>query len=259
MFARKRFGQHFLHDQAVIERIVAAIDPKPGEHLVEIGPGLGAITLPLLARGAELDVIEIDRDAIGELRAKTAASALRIYEADALQFDFGALSRGERSLRIVGNLPYNISTPLLFRLLDFRAQLRDLHFMLQKEVVDRMAAAPGDDAYGRLTVMLAPWMRVEALFDIGPQSFRPPPKVMSSFFRMTPHATPPFDLTHPDAYARVVAAAFGQRRKMLRNALKGLVSADDMAACGVDPGWRAEVVSPAQYALLAAKASRANG
>jgi 16S rRNA (adenine1518-N6/adenine1519-N6)-dimethyltransferase len=251
---RKRFGQHFLHDQTIIARIVAAIDPKPGEHIVEIGPGLGAITLPLLDRHRELDVVEIDRDAIRELRAKAAGHGeLRIHEGDALQFDLRALNHEPHSLRVVGNLPYNISTPLLFHLIEQREHIRDMHFMLQKEVVARMAAAPGDDAYGRLTVMLAPWVRVEPLFDIGPRAFRPPPKVMSTFFRLTLHDAPPFVVDYPDAYARVVSAAFMQRRKTLRNALKNLLSADDIAACGVDPGLRAEVISPAKYAELAAK------
>ncbi|MBC7983828.1 MAG: 16S rRNA (adenine(1518)-N(6)/adenine(1519)-N(6))-dimethyltransferase RsmA, partial [Candidatus Obscuribacterales bacterium] len=251
---RKRFGQHFLHDPKVIARIVDAVAPVPGQHVVEIGPGLGAITLPLLARAHELDVIEIDRDAIAELRTKTAGLGIvRIHSADALQFDLSVLSRGAHSLRVVGNLPYNISTPLLFRLIEYREHIADMHFMLQKEVVDRMAAAPGDDAYGRLTVMLAPWVCVEPLFDIGPGAFRPPPRVTSTFFRLTLPPEAPFVLDHPAAYARVVSAAFAQRRKTLRNALKNLLSADDIASCDIDPGLRAEVIAPKQYAQLAVK------
>jgi 16S rRNA (adenine1518-N6/adenine1519-N6)-dimethyltransferase len=258
MFPRKRFGQHFLNDSSVIERIVNAIAPINGDNLVEIGPGLGAITLPLLQRIPAFDVVEIDRDVIRELRDKTRdLGTLRIHEADALQFDFGTLSREPHSLRIVGNLPYNISTPLMFHLIDARQHIRDMHFMLQKEVVDRMAAKPGDDAYGRLTVMLAPWVNVEPLFDIGPGAFRPPPKVMSTFFRLTLHATPPFAVNHPAEYARVVAAAFMQRRKTLRNALKNIVSTEQIAAAGVDPGARAEVISPPQYAALAARLNAA--
>ena len=172
MYPRKRFGQHFLQDASVITHIVQSIAPAPHDHLVEIGPGLGAITLPLLRARGELDVIEIDRDAIAELRHRAEGlGTLRIHEADALRFDFKQLASGQNSLRIIGNLPYNISTPLLFRLLDFRDVIRDMHFMLQKEVVDRMAAQPGDDAYGRLTVMLAPWVQVTPLFDIGPDAF----------------------------------------------------------------------------------------
>jgi len=259
MFARKRFGQHFLHDAAVIERIVDAIAPTQDDRLVEIGPGLGAITLPLLKRISAFDVIEIDRDAIRELREKTLhAGTLRIHEADALRFDLGMLNAEPNSLRVVGNLPYNISTPLLFHLIESRRHIRDMHFMLQKEVVERMAAAPGDDAYGRLTVMLAPWVKVQPLFDIGPGAFRPPPRVMSTFFRLTLHSTPPFALEHPPEFARVVSAAFMQRRKTLRNALKNLLTVERIAAAQVDSGARAEVISPVQYAALAAQLALQN-
>jgi 16S rRNA (adenine1518-N6/adenine1519-N6)-dimethyltransferase len=263
MLPRKRFGQHFLHNPAIIARIVNAIDPKPGERLVEIGPGLGAITLPLFDRHPdqpiEIDAIEIDRDAIRELRTKIPHQRLRIHEADALKFDFSSLSRGAHSLRIVGNLPYNISTPLLFHLMEYRAHIHNMHFMLQKEVVDRMAAAPGDDAYGRLTVMLAPYVKVESLFDIGPGAFRPPPKIMSSFFRLTPHLTPPFAIHSHSAFAKVVSAAFSQRRKTLRNALKSLLSIEQIQRCDVDPGARAEVISPQQFALLSEQISTQQG
>jgi 16S rRNA (adenine1518-N6/adenine1519-N6)-dimethyltransferase len=249
---RKRFGQHFLHDPKVIERIVATIDPKRGQPLVEIGPGLGAITLPLLKIAGEMDAVEIDRDAIRALAAAAEpVGKLRIHEADALSFDFTPLaSQGER-LRLVGNLPYNISTPLLFHLLDQRMSFVDMHFMLQKEVVDRMAAQPDDDHYGRLTVMLAPWFEVTALFDVGPGAFKPPPKVYSSIVRLRPHASPPFPMNALPEYAHVVKAAFAQRRKTLRNALRVLLSAEAIAASGVDPGARAETVSPALYSSLA--------
>jgi 16S rRNA (adenine1518-N6/adenine1519-N6)-dimethyltransferase len=249
--ARKRFGQHFLHDPAIIGRIIAAIDPNPADRMLEIGPGLGAITMPLLGRLGELHAVEIDRDAIRHLQAASAGyGVLRIHEGDALEFDLRQASADGR-LRIVGNLPYNISTPLLFHLIEQREQILDMHFMLQKEVVDRMAASPGADEYGRLTVMLAPWLRVEPLFDIGPGAFRPPPRVHSTFVRLRPHATPPLQLDHPDRYAAVVAAAFSQRRKTLRNALRSLLTAEDIVAAGVDPGLRAEVVPPAGFAALA--------
>ncbi len=252
MFPRKRFGQHFLHERSVIERIVKAIDPQPGDRIVEIGPGLGAITVPLLIRHGELDTVEIDRDAIRELQLKAAGlGTLRIHEGDALEFDLGALTRQARTLRVVGNLPYNISTPLLFRLIEQISLIRDMHFMLQKEVVERMAASAGDEAYGRLTVMLAPHARVEKLFDIAPGAFHPPPKVMSAFFRLVPHHEPPFEIGDHAMYARVVSAAFAQRRKTLRNALKSLLDESDIRAAGIDPGLRAEVIEPERYAALA--------
>jgi 16S rRNA (adenine1518-N6/adenine1519-N6)-dimethyltransferase len=249
---RKRFGQHFLHDQAVIARIVAAIAPQSGEHIVEIGPGLGALTLPLLKHIPTLDVIEIDRDAIRELRGKTPADALRIHEGDVLKFDIGKL-RGEKTLRLVGNLPYNISTPLLFHLIEQRQHIRDMHFMLQKEVVDRMAAEPDTAAYGRLTIMLAPWVRVESLFDIGPGAFRPPPRVVSSVARLTPHERAPFTIVNQNIFAQVVAAAFAQRRKTLRNAVKQLLPEAAIERAGIDPNARGETLSPAQFAALAAE------
>ncbi len=256
--ARKRFGQHFLHDPGVIERIVAAIDPRAGDRLVEIGPGLGAITLPLLARLPELHAIEIDRDAIRHLREASGQSpALHLHEGDALQFDLAGLDDG-RGLRVVGNLPYNISTPLLFRLLEQRSHIRDMHFMLQKEVVDRMAAAPDTEHYGRLTVMLAPWLRVEPLFDIGPGAFRPPPRVVSTFVRLAPLAEP-LPIEQPRCYASVVAAGFSQRRKTLRNALKALLSQEEIRAAGIDPGARAETVPAAGFAALARQLARKTG
>jgi 16S rRNA (adenine1518-N6/adenine1519-N6)-dimethyltransferase len=254
--ARKRFGQHFLHDPGIISRIVSAIAPRAGDAMVEIGPGLGAITLPLLGHLPTLDAIEIDRDAIRHLKQVTSdpvagRGILRIHEADALEFDISTLRRGDEPLRLVGNLPYNISTPLLFRLIEQRQHIRDMHFMLQKEVVDRMAAKAGDDAYGRLSVMLAPWVRVEPLFDIGPGAFRPPPRVMSTFFRLRPHEAPPFAIDAPQRFAALVAAAFSQRRKTLRNSIKALASEEQIRRAGIDPAARAEVVTPEQFALLA--------
>jgi 16S rRNA (adenine1518-N6/adenine1519-N6)-dimethyltransferase len=255
--ARKRFGQHFLHDPLVIGRIIAAIHPSPDDCMVEIGPGLGAITLPLLERLRRLDAVEIDRDAIAHLREQTSrpgTGELVIHEADVLDFDLRSLQPAG-PLRVVGNLPYNISTPLLFHLIAQRALIRDMHFMLQKEVVDRMAAAAGHDDYGRLSVMLAPWLRVEPLFDIGPGAFRPPPRVTSTFVRLTPHETAPFAMTDAPRFAAVVAAAFSQRRKTLRNSLKSLLTTEQIISAGVDPSVRAEVVTPAQFAALAAVVS----
>lgn len=256
--ARKRFGQHFLHDPGVIRKIIAAIAPLPEERLVEIGPGLGAITLPLLQTRGDLDVIEIDRDAIRELTAAALGhGTLRIHEGDVLKFDFANLRGTGARLRIVGNLPYNISTPLLFHLLQQREHLIDMHFMLQKEVVERMAAQPATEHYGRLTVMLAPWVDVEPLFDIGPGAFRPPPLVTSSFVRLRPHRTVPFEVHDLKRYAQVVTAGFSQRRKTLRNALKSVMPEHAIAHAGIDPGARAETISPAGFAALARAADGA--
>jgi len=250
---RKRFAQHFLHDPGVIARIVAAIDPRPGERLVEIGPGRGAITLPLLERVPRLEAIELDRDLIPRLLEQARGHGeLVIHAGDALEFDFHALRGTGPRLRLCGNLPYNVSTPLLFHLLETPGDVVDMHFMLQREVVTRMAAAPGGRDYGRLTVMLATHCRVERLFDVGPGAFRPPPRVDSSVVRLVPHATPPFTIADPPRHARVVAAAFGQRRKTLRNSLRGVVDADGFAAAGIDPGRRAETLSPAEFVRLAA-------
>jgi 16S rRNA (adenine1518-N6/adenine1519-N6)-dimethyltransferase len=252
ILARKRFGQHFLHDQSVLDRIVAAVAARDGDHLVEIGPGRGALTTRLLSGGATLDAIEIDRDLVGYLRTQFGASAkFCLHEADALRFDFSALA-AERGapLRLIGNLPYNISTPLLFHLLDHRAAVIDLHVMLQKEVVDRMAAAPGSEDYGRLTVMLAPWTQVTKLFDVGPGAFQPAPKVWSAVARVQMLREPKF--TVPDAFPRVVAAAFSARRKTLRNGLRALLDAGQIESCGIDPTVRAETLAPADFARLAA-------
>jgi len=251
--ARKRFGQHFLHDPGVLRRIVDAIDPQPGERLVEIGPGRGALTLPLLRRCGRLEVIEIDRD-LAALLAGLAAGAgeLVVHVADALEVDFRALRGGGSKLRICGNLPYNISTPLLFHLLESRSAIADMHFMLQKEVVDRIVAPPGGRTYGRLTVMLAAACTATALFRVGRGAFQPPPAVESAVVRLVPHAEPPFPLPDPVRFARLVAAAFSMRRKTLRNALRGLVDADRFAAAGIDADRRPETLAPAEFARLAA-------
>jgi 16S rRNA (adenine1518-N6/adenine1519-N6)-dimethyltransferase len=257
---RKRFGQHFLHDRSVLDRLVREIAPAPGEALVEIGPGRGALTEKLLdhqqaLRGGPpgtLDAIEIDRDLAAGLRTRWGArEGFVLHEADALDFDFAALSaqRGAR-LRVIGNLPYNISTPLLFHLAAAHAGIHDLHVMLQKEVIDRIASPPGGEAYGRLTVMLAPWFEAVHLFDVGPGAFTPAPRVWSAVARLTVRREPAFAL--PPAFARTVSAAFSHRRKTLRNGLRALMDADAIVAAGVDPGARPETLAPADFARLAA-------
>lgn len=249
---RKRFGQHFLHDRLVIDRIVRAIGPASGEYLLEIGPGLGAITLPLLSLAGRMTAVELDRDVIPVLeRAAAGIGELQIFQADALGFDYCAILPPGEKLRLVGNLPYNISTPLLFHLLEQKQCIRDMHFMLQKEVVVRMAAQPGGKDYGRLSVMLQASARVEHLFDIGREAFRPPPRVESSFVRLLPHPAPPFPINNTRQFAAVVVTAFSQRRKTLRNSLKSLLSEQQIRAVGIDPGARAETLSPAEFGLLA--------
>ncbi|HYK99581.1 MAG TPA: 16S rRNA (adenine(1518)-N(6)/adenine(1519)-N(6))-dimethyltransferase RsmA [Steroidobacteraceae bacterium] len=249
---RKRFGQHFLHERGAIERIVAALAPRAGDHLVEIGPGRGALTRQLLAcGGCTLDAIEIDRDLAAELGAAFAGDARHaLHVADALEFDFTGLAalRGGR-LRIVGNLPYNISTPLLFHLAAHAAALADAHVMLQREVVARLAARPGGGEYGRLTVMLAPRVDVARLFDLGPGAFQPPPRVWSAVARLTFLPEPRFAVARH--YAELVQTAFAQRRKTLRNALARLMSGAEIAACGIDPGARPETLAPQEFNTLA--------
>lgn len=250
---RKRFGQHFLHDPAVIARIAAAIAPGLGDTMVEIGPGGGALTQALLGTSlASLDVIEIDRDLVAELRMRFGGEPrLQVHEADALRFDFTGLARERgRALRLVGNLPYNISTPLLFHLLGAVRSIVDMHVMLQREVVARMAAMPGDPDYGRLTVMLSPWVGVERLFDVGPGAFQPPPRVWSAVARLTVRSLPTFEPS--PAYGTVVRAAFAHRRKTLGNALRGLATPRQIAACGVDPSARPGTLSPAAFNAIAA-------
>jgi 16S rRNA (adenine1518-N6/adenine1519-N6)-dimethyltransferase len=250
--AKKRFGQHFLHDPGTISRIVHAINPRPGDRIVEIGPGRGAITAPVLSLAGAIDVVEIDRDVIAPLQTHCQGRGeLRVHLADALEFDFRALRGDGPKLRLIGNLPYNVSTPLLFHFISQLDAIADMHFMLQKEVVVRMAAAPGSGDYGRLTVMLAPHVRVESLFDIGAGAFKPAPQVTSTFFALHPHPRPPFDVGDPAAFAAVVLAAFSKRRKTLRNALQPLLDADGIRAAGVDPGVRAETLHPADFAALA--------
>lgn len=246
--ARKRFGQNFLTDATVVSAIVDAINPQPGDSLVEIGPGLGALSAPLLARCGHLHVVEIDRDLVARLRRQWPTSAMTVHEGDALHFDFASL--GSR-LRVVGNLPYNISTPLLFHLATYVNHVQDLHVMLQKEVVERMVAQAGEGARGRLSVMLQDSFCIDWLLDVPPGSFDPAPKVDSAVARLTPR--PPAERSpHSEALSRVVAAGFSQRRKMLRNTLKGLFEAAELEALGLAPTARAEELAQADWSRLAA-------
>lgn len=245
--ARKRFGQNFLVDPNTIRRIIDAIAPGADDLMVEIGPGLGAMTEPLVARLSRLHVVEIDRDLIARLRERFPPERLTIHEGDALAFDFGGLGA---PLRVVGNLPYNISTPLLFHLASFAARVRDMTFMLQKDVVMRMVAQAGTAEYGRLSVMLQYRFRMARLFDVQPGAFRPAPKVMSSIVRLEP--LPPEQLMARDdaVLGRVVAAAFGQRRKTLRNTLREFLAEEDYAALGIDPGLRGERLTVEDYVRI---------
>jgi 16S rRNA (adenine1518-N6/adenine1519-N6)-dimethyltransferase len=245
---RRRFGQHFLHDPRVIARIVAAIDPRPGDAIVEIGPGQGALTAPLAERVPRLHVVELDRDLAERLVARYPADRVVVHPADALRFDFGALPAG---LRVVGNLPYNISTPLLFRLAGFAPRLRDLHFMLQKEVIDRMVAAPSTPEYGRLSVMLQYRFEMAKLFDVGAGAFRPPPRVDSAVVRMVPRPAAAIGARDEPLLGRVVTAAFTKRRKTLRNALDGVIDADGLRALGIDPQLRPENLGVPDFVRIA--------
>lgn len=250
--ARKRFSQNFLHDAHYLERIVAAIDPRPGQHIVEIGPGLGALTGRLIAAAGRLRCVEIDRDLADRLRARFAAAQLDLIEGDALELDWSALARAAGgAVRVVGNLPYHISTPLLFALLPAAALIEDQHFMLQREVVDRMVAPPGGKDYGRLSVTLQLRYRVSKLFDVPPGAFSPAPQVVSSVVRMVPRPGGELPDVGFETIGRVVAAAFGQRRKTLRNALSALLDEPAIRAAGVDPAARAETLPPAAFVTLA--------
>jgi 16S rRNA (adenine1518-N6/adenine1519-N6)-dimethyltransferase len=247
---KKNLGQHFLHDGSIVARIVHAVDPKPGERLVEIGPGQGAITFPLLRRHGALTVIEFDRDLITPLsEAAHGLGDLTIVHKDVLQVDFGKLA-GEGRVRVVGNLPYNISTPILFHVLEHAEAIADMHFMLQKEVVDRMGAPPGSKTYGRLSVMLQAVCEVEPLFDVPPQAFRPPPKVDSSVVRLVPRPAGAIGVDDALVFAAVVRDAFGQRRKTLRNALQAQCDAAAIEAAGIRPDARAEQVPVAGFINL---------
>jgi len=249
---RKRFGQHFLHDPGTLARIVAAIDPQPADAMVEIGPGLGALTCPLLERVEHLHAVELDRDVIPRLQARCGASGqLQVHQTDALRFDFAALSPGSHQLRVVGNLPYNISTSLIFHLLEQRTAIRDMHFLLQKEVVERLAAAPGTPQYGRLSVMVQYHCRVTHLFNVGPGAFHPPPRVDSAVVRLLPYTEPPWPAADEAWLAELVRQAFSQRRKTLRKALKGRVDEKQFEKAGIDPSLRGERLGVEDFVALA--------
>lgn len=249
---RKRFGQNFLHDQRVIEKIINAVSPKAGDRLIEIGPGLGALTAPLLRRAEHLTVVELDRDLAEHLPSRMGNPAhLTIVEGDALRFDFTSLKQhAEQKLRIVGNLPYNISTPLLFVLLQYGGQVQDMHFMLQKEVVDRIVAQPNSHDYGRLSVMIQYYCQPTFLFEVPAGAFNPPPKVTSAVFRLVPYAQKPLQAKNEQQLAALVSHVFTQRRKTLRNSLKGQINEEGFAWAGVDPMARPENLSLAQFVAL---------
>lgn len=245
---RRRFGQNFLHDPHFVRRCLAAIAPQPDDHMVEIGPGLGALTAPLLEVVHHLHVVEIDRDLAAGLRRRFPPARLTVHEGDALRFDFASLGT---NLRVVGNLPYNISTPILFHLAGFADCLRDMHVMLQKEVVERMAAPPSTPAYGRLSVMLQYRFAIEPLFDVPGGAFRPAPRVTSSFVRLVPLRPLPHPARDEQIFATMVASAFSTRRKTLRNALRSFLDAADFAALDISPSLRAENLSVADFVRLA--------
>lgn len=251
---KKQFGQNFLNNGRVIDQIVAAIRPKPENHLVEIGPGEAALTVPLIDVVKRMDIIEIDNDLIEPLKIRFASKpAFNLHHTDALAFDYATLLEfePEQPLRIVGNLPYNISSPLMFHLLNFSDHIQDMHFMLQKEVVDRITANPGIKAYGRLSVMIQYACETEYLFTVGPENFTPPPKVDSAIVRLLPYKTKPFVADDEADFAELVKQAFSQKRKTLRNTLKGFLEVEDIEACGINQTARAETLSVEKFVELA--------
>lgn len=262
--ARKRFGQNFLQDQNIIRNILLSINPKADDNIAEIGPGLGAITEHLLkATNGHLNVVEIDRDLVQVLKTQFFNyPELNIHQGDALKFDFSQLVASDQSdtqkLRIVGNLPYNISTPLIFHLLSFTGKVKDMHFMLQKEVVDRMAAGPGDSNYGRLGIMVQYHCQVESLFKVPPTAFDPQPKVDSAIVRLTPYDKPPIPALDHKQLSSVVTTAFNQRRKTIRNNLKKLISTEQLEALGIDPGLRPEKLTLQNFVAISDTLTRQN-
>lgn len=249
---KKRFGQNFLNNDRVIQQIVMAIQPKQDQHLVEIGPGEAALTRPLLEAVETLDIIEIDNDLIAPLTQTLGHyPAFNLHHTDALSFDYHQLLKDENDrLRVVGNLPYNISSPLLFHLMEYGQAIIDMHFMLQKEVVERITAKPGSKTYGRLSVMLQYACATEYLFTVGPENFTPPPKVDSAIIRLTPYQTKPYSAQSDSDLANLVRQSFSQKRKTLRNNLKGWLTDDDIEACGIRPSDRAETLSVADFVAL---------
>ncbi|WP_371370022.1 16S rRNA (adenine(1518)-N(6)/adenine(1519)-N(6))-dimethyltransferase RsmA [Pseudomonas sp. QL9] len=257
--ARKRFGQNFLHDAGVIHRILRAIAAKEGQHLLEIGPGQGALTEGLVDSGAQLDVIELDLDLIPQLKWKFGLKPnFRLHQGDAMKFDFSTLPQAGEKLRVVGNLPYNISTPLIFHLLEHAEIIQDMHFMLQKEVVERLAAEPGNGDWGRLSIMVQYFCKVDYLFTVGPGAFNPPPKVESAIVRLAPYAEPPYPAKDHRLLERIVREAFNQRRKTLRNTLKSLLSVEDIESVGVDPTLRPEQLDVSDFVKLANRLAELN-
>jgi len=251
--AKKRFGQNFLTDQGVIYNLVEAISPKLNDLLVEIGPGLGALTQPLLKKINHLHVVEIDRDIINWMEGFYPKDKLTIHSSDALKFNFAELAKlsPDNQIRVTGNLPYNISTPILFHLLSDINNIIDMHFMLQKEVVERMVAAPSTSEYGRLSVMLQYRLKMEYLITVPPEAFDPAPKVESAFVRCVPHKALPYPAKNEPLFGKIVTAAFGQRRKTLRNTLKEYLDNDGFNAVGIDSGLRAENLSVEQFVSIA--------
>lgn len=250
--AKKRFGQNFLHDESVISNIIDAINPEPGENLVEIGPGLGALTEPVIERAGKLSVVELDRDLAHRLRHHPfLAPHLTIHETDALKFDFAQLATAERPLRIFGNLPYNISTPLIFHLLSFKDKVQDMHFMLQKEVVQRMAAGENSKTYGRLSIMTQYQCQVIPVMEIGPEAFKPAPKVDSAIVRLIPHAHIKNPVKDIKALNTVCLTGFNQRRKTIRNSFKKLLSVEQLESLNIDPTLRPENLNIDQYISMA--------
>jgi 16S rRNA (adenine1518-N6/adenine1519-N6)-dimethyltransferase len=248
--ARKRFGQNFLTDEALIRRIVNTIQPAAGDLILEIGPGQAAISQPLSKSDAELHLLEIDRDLAARLRTRFEPDGLAIvHEGDALKMDFSEIVGG-RPFRLVGNLPYNISTPLLFHVLQWQELVKDMHFMLQKEVVKRMAAQPGTKAWGKLSVMCQFYCEVSPLFTVPPEAFTPAPRVQSMFVKLVPHRHPPVRIDNMQTFERLVSQAFSMRRKTLRNSLKGMLGPEQIESCGVNSGARPETLSLEQFACL---------
>lgn len=258
--ARKRFGQHFLHDTSVVARIVRAIGARPGERLVEIGPGLGALTGALLESCENLDVIELDRDLAAKLQADYQGDPrVRVHTGDALKYDFRQLAAPGERLRVVGNLPYNVSTPLLFHLLDQAAVIEDMHFMLQREVVGRLVAQPGGKDYGRLTVMVRLNCDSEKLFDVGAGAFRPAPRVTSAVVHLRVRRDPAVALVEFAAFKGLVTHLFSRRRKTLRNSLRGRLSESALESLGIDPNARPETLDLSAFAVLANALANTDG
>jgi 16S rRNA (adenine1518-N6/adenine1519-N6)-dimethyltransferase len=256
--ARKRFGQNFLHDQGVIHHIARSINAHANDHMIEIGPGQGALTADILASGCQLDAIELDRDLIPILEQRFSNEPrFHLHQGDALNFDFSSLaSRGEK-LRVIGNLPYNISTPLIFHLLDQQQLIHDMHFMLQLEVVNRLAASPGNKNYGRLTVMAQYYCDVHSLFEVPPEAFSPRPKVQSAIVRLAPHKQLPFPADNVSTLEQVLRSAFNQRRKTLRNSLKNDIAAEQLESLNINPTARPETLSLQQFVAISNAVSAA--